>query len=110
MTLGADLYHLQRLDSKGDSTQGRLTEIAAALGESQQLIQARQTLEDGRVLVRKWATQQRGLELEIQGLADKATIMRFALLQGQPRLRYGHPRHNVTISNALKQPSPPCET
>ena len=73
MKMGADLYHLQRLDSEGDSMRGRLTDIAAALGESQELVQARQTLEDAHAQVRKWAVQQRDLELEIQGLADKAT-------------------------------------
>jgi predicted nucleic acid-binding Zn-ribbon protein len=72
MTLGADLYHLQRLDSEGDSVRGRLAEIATALKESQHLDQARQTLEDAQTQVRKWAVQQRDLELEIQGLTDKS--------------------------------------
>jgi predicted nucleic acid-binding Zn-ribbon protein len=82
MTLGADLYHLQSLDSEEDSVRGRLAEIAAALGESQQLVQARQTLEDTQAQVRKWAAQQRDLELEIQGLVDKSTRSEQRLYSG----------------------------
>jgi predicted nucleic acid-binding Zn-ribbon protein len=82
MTMGADLYHLQHLDSEGDSVRGRLKEIAAALGESQQLVQARQVLGDIQALVRKWATRQRDLELEIQGIADKATRSEQRLYSG----------------------------
>jgi predicted nucleic acid-binding Zn-ribbon protein len=82
MTMGADLYHLQCLDSEGDSVRGRLAEIATALGESQQLVQARQTLKDIQAQVRKWAARQRDLELEIQGLADKAARSEQRLYSG----------------------------
>jgi predicted nucleic acid-binding Zn-ribbon protein len=82
MTTGASLYHLQRLDSEADSKQSRLAEIAAALGESKQLIQARQTRENAQARVRKWAARQRNLELEIQGLADKATRSEQRLYSG----------------------------
>jgi predicted nucleic acid-binding Zn-ribbon protein len=82
MTIGASLYHLQRLDSEADSKQSRLAEIAAALGESKKLLQARQTLENAQARVRKWAARQRNLELEIQGLADKTTRSEQRLYSG----------------------------
>lgn len=73
MTEGADLYRLQSLDSKGDKKRRRLIEVEAALGDSEELQQARQAVERAEKQVRKWAVKQRDLELEVQGLADKTS-------------------------------------
>ncbi len=82
MTQGADLYRLQCLDGEGDAKQRRLSEIKAALGESQALKQARLALENAQVLVRKWAVQQRDLELKAQGISDKTSRSEQRLYSG----------------------------
>jgi predicted nucleic acid-binding Zn-ribbon protein len=82
MTEGADIYRLQCLDSEGDKIQTRLAEIKAALGESQELKQARQALEHAQARVKKWALKQRDMELEIQGLADKTSYSEQRLYSG----------------------------
>jgi predicted nucleic acid-binding Zn-ribbon protein len=71
MTEGADLYRLQCLDSDGDAQRRRLTEVEAALGESEVLRQARQAVERAQAAVQKWTLRQRDLELKIGGLSDK---------------------------------------
>lgn len=71
MTAGADLHHLQRVDSEGDERQRRLAEVEAALGESEALCRARRAVESAQAQTRKWALRQRDLELEVQGLSDK---------------------------------------
>ncbi len=73
MTEGADLYRLQCLDSERDAKQTRLAEVEAALGESELLKQARRALEAAQSQVRKLTLRHRDLELEIQGISDKAS-------------------------------------
>lgn len=82
MTDGADLYRLQCLDSEGDEKQRRLTEIEAALGESETLKQARRTVESAEALVKKWTLRQRNLELETEGLADETSRSEQRLYSG----------------------------
>ncbi len=71
MTQGADIYHLQCLDSEQDVKQNRLSEVRVALKDDKALKQARQAVESAQALVQKWATRQRNLELEIQSISDK---------------------------------------
>jgi len=82
MTKGADLYRLQRLDSEEDVKRRRLTVVEAALGESEELRQARHALESAEKLVREWGVRQRDLELEIQGVADEASRSEKRLYSG----------------------------
>jgi len=82
MTKGADLYRLQCLDSESDAKRRRLTEVEAALGESEALRQARQTLKHIQAQVQRWAVRQRDLELEIQGLSDKISRSEERLYSG----------------------------
>ncbi|MBN1976651.1 MAG: hypothetical protein JW918_04540 [Anaerolineae bacterium] len=85
MTEGADLYRLQDLDSEGDKRRQRLVEVDAALGESEALRQARQSLERVGERVRKWMAKQRALELEVQDLADKISREEERLYSGAIR-------------------------
>jgi predicted nucleic acid-binding Zn-ribbon protein len=85
MTEGANLYHLQELDSRGDKKQRRLAEVEAALGESEALQQARQAVGLAEERVRKWGVKQRDLELELQGLVDKITREEQRLYSGTVR-------------------------
>jgi predicted nucleic acid-binding Zn-ribbon protein len=73
MTQGADIYHLQCLDSEKDARQIRLAEVKAALKDDRALKQAHQALENAQALIQKWTTRQRDLELEIQGISNKIT-------------------------------------
>ncbi len=85
MTQGADLYHLQCLDSEQDVKQNRLAEVRVALKDDKALKQARQTVENAQALIQKWATQQRNLELEIQSISDKITRSETRLYSGAVR-------------------------
>ncbi len=71
MTKGADLYHLQTLDSEKDTLQRRLAEIEGALGESKTLLQAKKALEEANNSAQKLAVKQRDRELEVQGVGEK---------------------------------------
>lgn len=71
MTEGADLYHLQGLDSEGDKKRRRLAEVEAALGESEALRQARRRVENAEKRAHSWERKQRDLDLQVQGLTDK---------------------------------------
>jgi len=82
MTEGAALYRLQCLDSEGDLKQSRLTDVRAALGESEGLRQAHRAVESAQALVRKWKSRQQDLELKIQGLADKTSRSEQRLYSG----------------------------
>jgi predicted nucleic acid-binding Zn-ribbon protein len=82
MTKGADLYRLQCLDREGDERRRRLTEVEAALGESEALNQARRSLESVQALVKKWALRQRDLELQTQGVTNKISRSEQRLYSG----------------------------
>jgi predicted nucleic acid-binding Zn-ribbon protein len=82
MTKGADLYRLQCLDRERDERGRRLTEVEAALGESEALNQARRSLESVQALVKKRAVRQRDLELETQGVANKISRSEQRLYSG----------------------------
>jgi predicted nucleic acid-binding Zn-ribbon protein len=82
MTKGADLYRLQCLDREGDERRRRLTEVEAALGESEALNQARRSLESVQALVRKWSLRQRDLELQTQGVTNKISRSEQRLYSG----------------------------
>jgi predicted nucleic acid-binding Zn-ribbon protein len=71
MTKGADLYRLQCLDREGDEKRRRLAEVEAALGESENLKQARRAFESAQALVQRRGRRLRDLELETQGVVDK---------------------------------------
>jgi predicted nucleic acid-binding Zn-ribbon protein len=85
MTEGANLYRLQELDSEGDKKRRRLTEVEAALGESEALQQARQAVGQAEERTRKWGVKQRDLELELQGLVEKISREEQRLYSGTIR-------------------------
>jgi len=65
------LYQLQLLDSELDQTKRELAEIAAALGESDALKQARTEVERTKQELRTARTALQDLDLEVNGLANK---------------------------------------
>ncbi len=68
MSRAASLYRLQQLDTEAEAGQRRLTEIAAALGETAILRQARTAARQAAAQVQEWSVRQRDLELEVQGI------------------------------------------
>jgi len=74
------LYKLQSLDSEIDQITRTLAEIAAQLGESDALTQARAEHEAAEAALRKAQTVMQDLDLELKSLTEKIT--------GQERLLY----------------------
>ncbi len=83
MSTGSDLYHLQELDTEKDAAKRRLSEIKAALGESETLKRTRHALKTAQEQVNKWARQQRDLELQIQTVANKRARSEKRLYSGE---------------------------
>lgn len=76
------LYRLQCLDSEADAKQQRLSEIEAALRESEALQRARHAVEDAQAQVQQCALHQRDLELQTQGLVDRIARSEQRLYEG----------------------------
>ena len=85
MSRAARLYLLQQLDLEEETGRRRLGEIAAALGETRTLRQARETAQKATDQVQRWATRQRDLELEVQGLKDEIAASENRLYGGSIR-------------------------
>lgn len=75
------LYQLQSLDNDIDETNRNLSEIAAQLGESEALKQAKAVHEAAVVQLRKDQTKMQDLDLELKSLITKIT--------GEEKLLYG---------------------
>lgn len=65
------LYQLQSLDSEIDQTRQRLKEVAAQLGESEALQQAKASVEKAEANLRKAQVQLQNLDLELKSLTGK---------------------------------------
>lgn len=81
-----DLYHLQLVDSERDEKHGRLDSVVARLGESEELIQAREAVAEAQEQVHGLRAQVRALELEVASVNAK-------LKQNQDRLYSGKVRN-----------------
>jgi predicted nucleic acid-binding Zn-ribbon protein len=77
------LYRLQSLDSKLDQANQQLTDIAAKLGESQALQEAKEAVEVAEKSLRKIQTKMRDLDLEVKGLSQKITQQEKMLYGGK---------------------------
>lgn len=72
MTTAADLLDLQEIDLALDAARARLAEIEEALGETEDLIEARKAVEESRENVNKLKAQQTDEELQVEQIRDKA--------------------------------------
>jgi predicted nucleic acid-binding Zn-ribbon protein len=77
------LYQLQSLDSELDKTKQQLAEIAAKLGESQALKEAKEAVEKTGQSLRKAQAKMQDLELEVKSLAEKITLQEKMLYGGK---------------------------
>ncbi|MFN8454399.1 MAG: hypothetical protein U0401_06965 [Anaerolineae bacterium] len=77
------LYQLQSLDSEIDKTNHHLAELAAKMGESEALQQAKTTLGDTDKTLRQAQTQVQDLTLEVKSLSDKIAAEEKKLYHGK---------------------------
>jgi predicted nucleic acid-binding Zn-ribbon protein len=85
MSAVTQLYQLQRVDSEWDERHGLLEEVMARLGESQELLQAREAVAGAEETLHELRSQSRGLELEIKSLDDKLKKNQDRLYSGKVR-------------------------
>lgn len=77
------LYQLQTVDSEIDQTNQQMAEIAAQLGESEALQQARARYEAAQLRLRKAQAKMQDLDLEVKSLSDKITKQEKLLYSGK---------------------------
>ncbi len=85
MTSAAELYALQESDLALDRATARLAEIEAELGESEELIGARQRAEEKRQTVVGLRSRQADLEIEVDDARAKASEVEKKLYGGSVR-------------------------
>jgi predicted nucleic acid-binding Zn-ribbon protein len=92
MSVVRQLYQLQQLDSEWDERSNRLAEVNESLGETDDLIRAREALAEIDKQLGGLQTRLRALELDIAGVNDK-------LKKNQNRLYGGKVRNPKELSN-----------
>ena len=85
MTTAADIYALQETDLALDRARQRLSDIEAGLGESEELIEARQEMEAKRAGVTELRAKQKDLEWSVDEVRSKATEVETKLYGGTVR-------------------------
>ena len=91
------LYQLQETDLSLAAVQRRLAEIEAALGETEELQAARQTVHSTEAELRRWQTALRGRELEVKSLSGKVKASEERLYSGRVR----HPKELKGLEDEL---------
>ena len=82
MTVAKQLYQLQEIDLELDSTEQALTQIASQIGESQEVVKARGTLESERQHLEELKHQQHSSEWEIDDIGTKLKTLEEKLYGG----------------------------
>jgi hypothetical protein len=85
MTIAADLYALQEIDSAVEATKASLTAVEEQLGESEELIAGRQAVEEGRHALEDVSKQQRELEWQVDDLRSRLSDVEGKLYGGSVR-------------------------
>jgi predicted nucleic acid-binding Zn-ribbon protein len=85
MTTAAELFALQETDLAIDGAVARLTEVEAELGETEELIEARQRVDQCRERVRPLEERQKGLDWEAEEVRGKAAAIENKLYGGTVR-------------------------
>lgn len=85
MTIAADLYALQEIDSAVEATKASLTAVEEQLGESEELIAGRQAVEEGRDALEGVSKQQRELEWQVDDLRPRLSDVEGKLYSGSVR-------------------------
>jgi predicted nucleic acid-binding Zn-ribbon protein len=85
MTSAADLYALQEIDLQRDARRAIVADIEARLGESNELYEARETVEDSSAALDRLRKRQREFEAQLQDLDAKITPLETKLYDGSVR-------------------------
>jgi predicted nucleic acid-binding Zn-ribbon protein len=85
MTIAADLYALQEIDSAVEATKASLAAVEEQLGESEELIAARQAVGEGRDALEDVSKQQRELEWQVDDLRSRLSDVEGKLYGGSVR-------------------------
>jgi predicted nucleic acid-binding Zn-ribbon protein len=85
MTTAAELFALQETDLANDGAVARLTEVEAELGETEELIEARQRVDQCRERLRPLEERQKGLDWEVEEVRGKAAAIENKLYGGTVR-------------------------
>ncbi len=98
MGVVAQLYRLQRVDSETEERKQRLAEVIASLGESADLIRARDSVAEAEDSLAHQRKRLRALELDVAALNDK-------LKANQERLYGGKVRNPKELSSLQEEAS-----
>jgi len=85
MTIAADLYALQEIDSAVEATKASLTAVEEQLGESEELIAGRQAVEEARDALEGVSKQQRDQEWQVDDLRSRLSDVEGKLYGGSVR-------------------------
>jgi predicted nucleic acid-binding Zn-ribbon protein len=85
MTIAADLYALQEIDSAIEATMTSLAAVEEQLGEGEELIAGRQAVEEGQHAVEGLSRQQRDLEWQVDDLRSRLSDVEGKLYGGSVR-------------------------
>jgi predicted nucleic acid-binding Zn-ribbon protein len=85
MTIAADLYALQEIDSAIEAVKASLVAVEEQLGESEELIAGRQAVEEGRAALEGVSKQQRDLEWQVDDLRSRVSEVEGKLYGGSVR-------------------------
>jgi predicted nucleic acid-binding Zn-ribbon protein len=96
MSTVRQLYKLQLVDGEWDEKGGRLANVEASLGETDDLLRAREAVVETEGLLEKQRQVLRALELEIAGVEDKLKV-------NQERLYSGRVRNPKELSNLQEE-------
>ena len=91
------LYRLQTIDLEISSKRRRLEEVEAGLKESEELRQARRTLQQAEDELNRWRTTLRDLELDTKSLAAKISGVEAILYSG----RVTNPKELANLQNEV---------
>jgi predicted nucleic acid-binding Zn-ribbon protein len=85
MTSAADLYSLQELDLQRDGRRAVIADIEARLGEPDEIVEARETVEDSIAALDRLRKRQREMEGQIADLDAKVQPLETRLYDGSVR-------------------------
>ncbi|HEX5370923.1 MAG TPA: C4-type zinc ribbon domain-containing protein [Dehalococcoidia bacterium] len=85
MTSAADLFALQELDLRRDARRAMIADIDARLGETDELIEAREAVEDAEAAAQRLRRRQKELDTQMQDLDAKIAPIEKRLYDGSVR-------------------------
>ena len=85
MTSSADLFALQELDLRRDARRAVIADIETRLGETEELIEAREAVEDADAAVQRLRRRQKELDTQVQDLDARIAPIDRRLYDGSVR-------------------------